>query len=145
MQDKKHITIDFPDEKDVEIRSFRVSNTYEGSMEGSFHSVAVHILHRLLKQSKEDGFLFQLTSDQIETCEQKPFQIIDDDPLKPNEILKSYRFELSLRDKSNDSHLTIVWFDDAPSLETSLQEIIGKHIKSINYHDFARVIDWDDF
>lgn len=145
MQNKKHITIDFLDEKNVEIRSFRVSNTYEGNMEGSSHSVAVHILQRLLKQSKEDGFLFQLTPDQIETCEQKPFQIIDDDPLKPDEILKSYRFELSLRDKSNDSHLTIVWFDDAPSLDTSLQEIIGKHIQSINYHDFARVIDWDNF
>lgn len=145
MQNKQHITIDFPDEKDVEIRSFRVSNTYEGSMEGSFHSVAVHILQRLLKQSKEEGFLFQLTPDQIETCEQKPFQIIDDDPLKPDGILKPYRFELLLRDKSNDSHLTIVWFDDAPSLDTSLQEIIGKQIQSINYHDFARVIDWDNF
>lgn len=145
MQDKKYITIDFPDEKDVEILSFRIAGTYASNMEGSFHSVAVHILQRLLEQSQEEGFLFQLTPDQIEACEQLPLHIKEGEPLKPNEILKPYRFELSLRDKSNDSHLTIVWFDDAPELGTSLKEIIEKHIKSINYHDFARVIDWDNF
>lgn len=145
MLSEKFMTIDFQDEKDVEIRSFRVSNTYEGGMEGSFHSVAVHILERLLKQSKEDGFLFQLTPDQIETCEQQPLNTKEDEPLKPNEILKPYRFELSLRDQTKDSYLTMVWFDDAPSLDTSLNEIIEKHINAINYHDFARVIDLDDF
>lgn len=145
MQDKKHITIDFPDEKDVEICSLQISSTYAGNIEGSFHSVAVHILQRLLGQSKEDGFLFQLTPDQIETCEQLPSHIKEGEPLKPNEILKPYRLELSLRDKSNDSYLTIVWFDDAPELGMSLKEIIEKHIQSINYHDFARVIDWDNF
>lgn len=114
-------------------------------MEGSFHSVAVHILQRLLERSKEDGFIFQLTPDQIEKCEQLALHIKEGEPLKPNEILKSYRFELSLREKSHDSYLTIVWFDEAPSLDESLNEIIEKHIKSINYHDFARVIDWDNF
>lgn len=145
MKDKKHITIDFQDEKDVEIRSFRISGTYDGNMEGSFHSIAVHIVQRLLEQSKEDGFLFQFTPDQIETCGQLPLHVKEDEPIKPNEKLKPYRFELSLREKSHDSHLTIVWFDDAPSLEISLKEIIEKHIQSINYHDFARVIDWDNF
>lgn len=145
MQEKKHLTINFSDEKDIEILSFRISKTYAGNMEGSFHSLAVYIVQRLLEQSKEEGFLFQLTQDQIETCEQLSLHTKEDDPIKPNEILKPYRFELLLGEKSHDSHLTIVWFDDAPSLDSSLKEIIEKHIKSINYHDFARVIDWDNF
>lgn len=145
MQDKKHITIDFQDEKNVEIRSFRIADTYADNMEGSFHSVAVHILQRLLEKSKEKGFLFQLTPDQIETCEQQPLPLKEDEPLKPNEILKHYRFDLALCNQSSDSHLTIVWFDDAPSLDSSLKEIIEKHMQSINFHDFARVIDWDNF
>lgn len=145
MEDKKHITIDLRDEKDVEICSFRISETYVGNMEGSFHSVSVRILQRLYDQSKEKGFLFQFTPNQIETCEQLSLHTKEDEPIKPNEILKPYRFELSLVNKSNDSHLTIVWFDDAPDLGTSLKEILEKHIKFINYHDFARVIDWDNF
>lgn len=65
--------------------------------------------------------------------------------LQPNDVLKLYCYNLSMQDNNHNSHLTMVWFDEAPNLNMSLYDIILPHILSINYHDFARKIDCDNF
>lgn len=157
----KHIFIDFQDEKDVEVLSFKISGTYSGGLEGSCLSVSVHQICDLLAKAKEDGFYFRLTKEQLVEQVNIPQHWIEREQegekmyfaeykaemqvLQPNDVLKPYCFNLSLRDKNHNSYLTVVWFDEAPNLNMSLNDIILPHIQSINYNDFARKIDWDNF
>lgn len=159
----KHISVDFLDEKNVEVVSFRISGTYSGGLEGSCRSVSVHQICDLLAKAKEDGFYFRLTKDQLVAEEQVsiPQGWIEREQekekryfaeykketqmLQPNDVLKPYCLNLSLRDKNHNSYLTMVWFDDAPNLNMSLNDIILPHIQSINYNEFARMIDWENF
>jgi len=127
------MTIDFQDAKDVEVTSFRIAGTYSGNMEGSPRCISAKIINELSKRTAEEGFYFHLTEDQLVVNE------------KPNEVLKPYCYTLSLHLESNYSHLTIMWFDDAPNLKVSLEEIIHPHTRLVNYHDYARVIDLDNF
>ena len=159
----KQISVDFPDEKDGEVLSLRISGTYSGGFEGTCRSVSVHQICDLLKKAKEEGFCFRLTKDQLvkEELANMPQRWIEREQerekmyfaeykaemqvLQPNDVLKPYCFNLSLRDKNHNSYLTVVWFDEAPNLNMSLNDIILPHIQSINYNDFARKIDWDNF
>ena len=158
----KQISVDFPDEKDVEVLSLRISGTYSGSFEGTCRSVSIHQIYELLKKAKEEGFCFRLTKEQLvkEELANMPQRWIEREQerekmyfaeykaemlvLQPNDVLKPYRYDLSLKDNNHNSHLSIVWFDEAPNLNMSLNDIILPHIQSINYHDFARKIDWDN-
>lgn len=159
----KQISVDFPDEKDVEVLSLRISGTYSGSFEGTCRSVSIHQICDFLAKAKEGGFYFRLTKDQLvkEELANMPQRWIEREQerekmyfaeykaemqvLQPNDVLKPYCFNLSLRDKNHNSYLTVVWFDEVPNLNMSLNDIILPHIQSINYHDFARIIDWDNF
>lgn len=163
MIEYEHILIDFKDEKDVEVLSLKISNTYSKSLEGSCRSISILKISELLAKAKEKGFCFRLTENQLiaeeptttlqrwaEREKEKEMMCLADyrketQVLQPNDVLKPYCYNLSLQDKNHNSHLTVVWFDNAPSMDSSLKEIIEKYVKSISYHDYARVIDWEDF
>lgn len=159
----RHVFVDFPDEKEVKVLSITISGTYYGGLEGSCRSVSIHKICDLLAKAKEKGFYYCLTKDQLvaEEKENMPQRWIEREQekekmylaeykaetqlLQPNDVLKPYCYNLSLQDKNHNSHLSMVWFDDAPNLNMSLNDIILPHIQSINYNDFARKIDWDNF
>lgn len=65
MMEYKHIFVDFPDEKDVEVLSFKISGTYSGGLEGSCRSASISKICDLLAKAKEEGFYFHLTKDQL--------------------------------------------------------------------------------
>lgn len=153
----------FPDEKDVEVLSFKISGTYSGGLEGSCRSASISKICDLLAKAKEEGFYFRLSEEQLKAEEQvnmpqhwkereqeKEKMYLaeyktETQVLQPNDVLKPYCYNLSLQDKNHNSHLAMVWFDEVSNLKMSLNDIILPHIQSINYHDFARVIDWDNF
>lgn len=159
----KQISVDFPDEKDVEVLSLRISGTYSGSFEGTCRSVSIHQICDFLAKAKEGGFYFRLSEEQLTAEEQvnmpqhwkererekeKMYLAeykIETQVLQPNDVLKPYCYNLSIQDKNHNSLLTMVGFDEAPNLNMSLNDIILPHIQSINYHDFARKIDCDNF
>ena len=161
MIEYKHIFVDFPDEKEVEVLSITISGTYSGGLEGSCRSVSIHKICDLLAKAKEEGFYFRLSEEQLtaegqvnmpqhwkEREQEKEKMYLaeyktETQVLQPNDVLKPYCYNLSLQDKNHNSHLTMVWFGEAPNINLSLNDIILPHIQSINYHDFARKIDWD--
>ncbi len=163
MIEYKHIFVDFPDEKDVEVLSFKISGTYSGGLEGSCRSASISKICDLLAKAKEEGFYFRLSEEQLTAEEQvnmpqhwkereqeKEKMYLaeyktETQVLQPNDVLKPYCYNLSIQDKNHNSHLIVVWFGEAPNLNMSLNDIILPHIQSINYHDFARVIDWNNF
>ena len=158
----RHIFIDFPDEKEVEVLSLRISGIYSGGVEGTCRSVSIHKICDLLAKAQEKGFYYCLTKDQLvaeekenmpqhwkEREQEKEKMYLaeyktETQVLQPNDVLKPYCYNLSLQDKNHNSHLTVVWFGEAPNINLSLNDIILPHIQSINYHDFARVIDRDN-
>lgn len=158
----RHIFVDFPDEKEVKVLSITISSTYSGDLEGSCRSVSIRKICDLLAKAKEKGFYFHLTKDQLITEEQvnmprhweerekereKMYLAeykTETQALQPNDVLKPYCYNLSFQEKNHNSHLDMVWFDEVPNLKMSLNDIILPHIQSINYHEFARVIDWDN-
>ena len=115
------------------------------------------------RKAKEEGFYFRLSEEQLTAEEQvnmpqhwkereqeKEKMYLaeyktETQVLQPNDVLKPYCYNLSIQDKNHNSHLTMVGFDEAPNLNMSLNDIILPHIQSINYHDFARKIDCDNF
>jgi len=163
MIEYKHIFVDFPDEKEVEVLSLNISGTYSGGLEGSCRSASVRKICDLLAKAKEEGFYFRLTKNQLVKEEQINMQQhwiereqerermyiaeykAEVQVLQSDDVLKPYCYDLSFRDKNHNSHLKMVWFGEAPNINMSLNDIILPHIQSINYHDFARVIDWDNF
>ena len=66
----KHIFVDFPDEKEVEVLSLNISGTYSGGLEGSCRSASVRKICDLLAKAKEKGFYFRLTKNQLVKEEQ---------------------------------------------------------------------------
>ena len=105
-----------------------------------------------MEQTKEKGFYFQLTDDQLCEINQpthfKDFMIERIEKanplLTPEKALKRYRYELSVESQQLE-RLKIVWFGDAPTLDQSLSDIITPHIANISFHTHAYKVNLDNF
>ena len=141
------LKIDFADVKGVDVKSFSMSDTFAGQMEGSRHSASLHILDRIIEDCRKEGYYFQLTSDQISTEQASSWDLKrakDDDILKPDEVLKPYLFSV-YAEYENDNRLHLYWFGDSPAPDMSIADVISGRTKFVCFNDHKLHIDLDDF
>lgn len=121
----KYLTVDFADQKDVEIISVVIKNIYSGLLAGK----GSDFTKAILGSKKKDTTCFNLTEDQFDPHEENV-----DGELRP------YKYLITAR--KYVSEMTVLWFDYAPSEDKSLKEIISEHVANINFDDYAEEIDW---
>lgn len=121
----KYFTLDFADQKDVDIVSVVIKNIYSGLLAGKRSDFT----NLILNSSKKDTTFFNLTEDQFEPHEENE-----------DRVLRPYKYLITAR--KYVSEMTVLWFDYAPSEDKSLKEIISQHVANINFDDYAEELDW---
>lgn len=152
METKKYLTVDFADIKDVLVTSFSYHNPFSGCLEGSYHSNSMSVLEDVIEEAQKEGHYFKLTPDQIYKV-RHPFKsdierACETDLLKPDEALEWYLYKVAVEYRNHETFdtylLTIYWFDDVPSGDKSLRDIINPRTLAISLFDNAFKYNIDD-